>query len=220
MSMTRRDFLKLVGGTTAALTASQLFASRLLQPVDVANPLSVYPDRSWEEIYRNQYRYDSSFTYVCSPNDTHACRMRAFVRNGVILRAETNYDVEKYSDLDGNSGHCPLAPARLQKGADLPPARLRTAPAARPHHAPGLEGVGRRRLPLPGCGQPGQVQIHRSRRRRHDPRHLGRSLRYMARGMIAIAAHYSGEEGRRAAARRRLPGEMIAAMQRRRDAHL
>ena len=38
---------------------------------------------------------------------THACRC-AFVRNGIILRCETNYDVERYSDLDGNraTAHC------------------------------------------------------------------------------------------------------------------
>jgi hypothetical protein len=29
---------------------------------------------------------------VYSPNDTHACRMRAFVRNGVVMRIEQNYD--------------------------------------------------------------------------------------------------------------------------------
>jgi len=36
--------------------------------------------------------YDSSFTYICTPNDTHGCRVRAFVRNGVVMRVEQNYD--------------------------------------------------------------------------------------------------------------------------------
>ena len=49
-----------------------------------------------------QYRYDSSFTWVCLPNDTHACRIRAFVRNGVVMRVEQNYDHQTYEDLYGN----------------------------------------------------------------------------------------------------------------------
>ena len=66
--LTRRDFLKLSATSILGLTASQL-RFLALEPVDVNNPLASYPDRNWEEIYRNQYRYDSSFTYICSPND-------------------------------------------------------------------------------------------------------------------------------------------------------
>ncbi|MCQ3980634.1 MAG: hypothetical protein DPW09_45080, partial [Anaerolineae bacterium] len=91
----RRDFLKLSGASALALALSEP-QLQLLTPIQVDNPLAGYPDRGWEKIYRNQYQYDSSFTYVCSPNDTHACRLRAFTRNGIILRSETNYDVGNY----------------------------------------------------------------------------------------------------------------------------
>ncbi|MBI1801375.1 MAG: molybdopterin-dependent oxidoreductase, partial [Chloroflexi bacterium] len=103
-TLTRRDFLKLSGAAAAAGTAVMLTHDlAFLQGVtDVPNPLQFYPTRDWEKIYRDQYRYDSTFTYVCSPNDTHACRLRAFVRNGVVLRSETNYDVGNYADLYGN----------------------------------------------------------------------------------------------------------------------
>ena len=59
------------------------------QPI---NPLETYPNRDWEQVYRDQYSYDGSFTWVCSPNDTHACRLRAFVKSRVVLRSEQNYD--------------------------------------------------------------------------------------------------------------------------------
>ena len=83
--MIRRDFLKAVlasGGST--LLAPRLWA---FDAVSVENPLGVYPNRGWEKVYRDQYGYDSSFTWVCAPNDTHMCRLRAFTRNGVILRS-------------------------------------------------------------------------------------------------------------------------------------
>ena len=94
MFLSRRQFLKASAGTVAAAAvADQVLALTALQPViEVGNPLGDYPDRSWERVYHDQYRYDSSFTWVCSPNDTHACRIRAFVRNGVVMRVEQNYD--------------------------------------------------------------------------------------------------------------------------------
>ena len=98
MFLTRRQFLKTTAGTIAAVAiADQALALTALQPViEVGNPLGEYPDRSWERVYHDQYRYDSSFTYICTPNDTHACRVRAFVRNGVVMRVEQNYDHQTY----------------------------------------------------------------------------------------------------------------------------
>jgi anaerobic selenocysteine-containing dehydrogenase len=79
MQLSRRQFLKASAGTVAvAAVADKALALTALQPViEVDNPLGEYPDRSWERVYHDQYRYDSSFTWCCSPNDTHACRIRA-----------------------------------------------------------------------------------------------------------------------------------------------
>jgi len=113
--ISRREFLKLSGGAALSLALRNLDLM-LLDPISVDNPLAAYPDRDWEQVYRDQSRYDSSFTYVCSPNDTHACRLRAFVRNGVILRSETNYDVSRYSDLYGNTATAHWHPRGCKKG--------------------------------------------------------------------------------------------------------
>ncbi|MEX0880353.1 MAG: hypothetical protein WEF99_06865 [Thermoanaerobaculia bacterium] len=89
MKTTRRQFARIAGaaGTGAAL-GRKAFGFQWLEPVAVDNPLAAYPSCDWEKVYRDQYRYDSSFTWVCSPNCTHECRLRAFVRNGVFTRAE------------------------------------------------------------------------------------------------------------------------------------
>src|SRR3989442_5278580 len=74
MFLTRRQFMKASAGTIAALAiADKALALTALQPViEVGNPLGEYPDRSWERVYHDQYRYDSSFSYICSPNDTRS----------------------------------------------------------------------------------------------------------------------------------------------------
>src|SRR5262249_49620692 len=113
-TMIRRDFLK----AALATGGSGLLAPRLwaFDAVSVENPLGVYPSRDWEKVYRDQYRYDSSFTWVCAPNDTHMCRLRAFVRNGVIRRSEQNYDHDRCGDLYGNKATKAWNPRGCPKG--------------------------------------------------------------------------------------------------------
>jgi nitrate reductase alpha subunit len=112
--MNRRDFL----ASALALSGSGLLGRRLFafDPVSVANPLGVYPNREWEQVYRDQYRYDSTFTWVCAPNDTHMCRLRGFVRNGVMLRSEHNYDHDRCGDLYGNRATKAWNPRGCPKG--------------------------------------------------------------------------------------------------------
>ncbi len=124
--LSRRDFLKASGVAAAGLTVlgavqasgvSPAFASNILVPASPQrNPLEQYPDREWEQVYRDQYGYDSSFTWVCSPNDTHACRLRAFVKDGVVLRSEQNYDSGKIADLYGNRATVHWNPRGCGKG--------------------------------------------------------------------------------------------------------
>ena len=73
MFLSRRQFLKVSAGTVAAVAvADKVLALTALQPViEVGNPLGDYPDRSWERVYHDQYRYDSSFTW-CLFAERHA----------------------------------------------------------------------------------------------------------------------------------------------------
>jgi len=211
-NFSRRDFLKLSGAAALGLALTQP-DFQLFDPINVDNPLADYPDRDWEKIYRDQYRYDSSFTYVCSPNDTHACRLRAFVRNGVILRSETNYDVANYGDLYGNKATAHWHPRGCKKGQTF-------------HRR--MYGPHRLKGPLmrkgwkewADAGFPSLDENDNRSKYKFDSRGLDELLPvkweeaydYIARGMIAIATRYSGKEGAAILRQQGYPEEMIAAM--------
>ncbi|MGQ0613389.1 MAG: molybdopterin-dependent oxidoreductase [Planctomycetaceae bacterium] len=113
--MERRDFLK-AAGAGVAFTAFGPFRLFGLEPIEVGNPLASYPDRGWEKIYHDQYAYDGKFQWVCSPNDTHACRVMAYTRNGVITRMGSTYDYQNYADLYGNKATPNWNPRQCAKG--------------------------------------------------------------------------------------------------------
>ena len=115
MAISRRRFLSVCAASGGSLLAigPQSWA---LQPVQIENPLGAYPHRDWEKIYLDQYRYDDTFTWVCAPNDTHMCRLKAFVRNGVMIRSEQNYDHDRCGDLYGNKATKAWNPRGCPKG--------------------------------------------------------------------------------------------------------
>jgi len=123
--LTRRRFIKLAAmASGTAIIASELewlklFPPKLLEPVSVDNPLDYYPNRGWEEIYRDQYKFDRTFTFVCVPNDTHNCRLTAFVRNGVVVRTEQSYDSGEVKDAYGNTTPAAWNPRGCLKGYTL-----------------------------------------------------------------------------------------------------
>jgi nitrate reductase alpha subunit len=193
----RRSFLKLAGGSAAGVLVlgNAGLALRHFQTVSVANPLQDYPERGWEDIYRDQYKYDDSFAYVCSPNDTHACRMRAFMRNGVVTRIEQNYDSGKVEDAFGNRSTAHWNPRGCPKGMTLQrrvygPYRLRYpmmrkgwkdwADAGYPYLSPEL----REQYGFNARGSDTFVKVE-----------WDDVFRYMAGALVATAEHYSGEEG-------------------------
>lgn len=215
MAFSRRSFLKLAGGTAAgigALYANGRFAF-LEATQGVRNPLAEYPNRGWEALYREQYRYDSTFTFVCAPNCTHNCRLRAFVRSGVVLRTEQNYDCQRVMDQLGNKATVAWNPRGCNNGATLPrriygPYRLKY-PMVR---------VGWRQWA--DAGFPGLTPDNRSRFK-FDSRGTDtfervswdEAFRYIARGMIAIAKRYSGEAGKRILLEEGYQPEMVEAME-------
>jgi len=214
--LTRREFLAAAAAGSATL-AVVLAAQRrspfaLLQPVDVADPLAAYPDRGWEDVYRDQYRYDGSYTFVCSPNDTHSCRLRAMVRNGVVMRTEQNYDVGRYADLYGNTATAAWHPRGCAKGYQVHrrvygPFRLRYpllrkgwkawADDGFPYLTPEL----RSKYLFDARGSDELVRAS-----------WEDAQRYFAKGLVAIARTYSGDEGRRRLEAEGYPPEMLDAM--------
>jgi nitrate reductase alpha subunit len=120
MSVTRRDFLEMSGlAGAAALLGRELWTLQYLEPIRVENPLAQYPSRDWEVVYRDIWRHDSKFVFLCAPNDTHNCLLEAYVRNGVIVRIEPTYGYGKATDLYGNRATHRWEPRCCQKGLTM-----------------------------------------------------------------------------------------------------
>jgi len=120
--VSRRRFLfqmAATGATTALISQSAMSATNLLTPEAIDNPLVNYPNRDWEKTYRDLYHYDSSFVFLCAPNDTHNCLLRGFVKNGVVTRIAPSYGYQKATDLDGNAASQRWDPRCCDKGLGL-----------------------------------------------------------------------------------------------------
>ena len=120
MTVSRRSFLKATAAITGVALATDVLGLQGFKFVpEIKNPLEFYPSRDWEKIYRDQFRYDSSFTFLCAPNDTHNCLLRAYVRNGVIVRIGPTYGYNEARDLYGNKASARWEPRCCQKGLAL-----------------------------------------------------------------------------------------------------
>jgi nitrate reductase alpha subunit len=208
MELSRRRFL-FTCAAGASLGTGWEWAFRPLQGIE--NPLAHYPSRDWERIYRDQYRYDSRFTWVCSPNDTHACRVTGFLRNGVITRMGVDYTYQRYADLYGNHATANWNPRQCAKGYTFhrvvyAPYRLKY-PLIREGWKrwaddgfPYLTDELRARYKFDSRGQDRLLRVG-----------WEQVFRYIARGYKAIAAHYNGEEGAQRLAAEGYEPEMVAA---------
>ncbi len=215
MAMNRRGFLKLGGAAAAAGTAVYLETQMafLQAAPGIDNPLKAYPSRGWEKVYRDQYAYDSSFTFVCAPNCTHNCRLRAFVRNGVAIRIEQNYDGAKTGDLYGNHASDHWNPRGCNKGATLTrriygPYRLK-GPMIRAGWKqwaddgfPGLDKAARTKYKFDSRGTDTFVKVQ-----------WDDAFKYAAKGLVAVAKRYSGEEGKKILLAEGYQPEMVEAME-------
>ncbi|MBI3694270.1 MAG: molybdopterin-dependent oxidoreductase, partial [Acidobacteria bacterium] len=208
----RRDVLKWLGAGAGGALAGMGIGCRLLRPVaGEENPLSRAVSRDWEKIYHDQYRYDRSFDWVCSPNDTHACRIRSYVRNGIVVRNGETYDVQDYADLYGNHATANWNPRQCAKGYTFHrvlygPYRLRHpivrkgwlawANAGFPELTPELAS----KFLFDARGQDEFIQIT-----------WEEVLNKIARALVAIATRYSGEEGKKRLLAQRYQPEMVEA---------
>jgi nitrate reductase alpha subunit len=115
---TRRTFLQAVLGLGVA-SAAGAAPIRYLAPTRVDNPLAFYPDRNWERAYRNIFATDHNFTFLCAPNDTHNCLLKAHVKNGIVTRIGPTFGYGKAEDLYGNRSSHRWDPRLCQKGLAL-----------------------------------------------------------------------------------------------------
>ncbi len=126
MNHSRRKFLK--NGLLASMGAVALSGlsadafgevSDFFDPMDIDNPLAKYPNRGWEKTYRDLWQYDDEFTFLCAPNDTHNCLLKAHVKNGTMVRIAPSYAFGNAKDVMGNQATARWEPRCCQKGLAL-----------------------------------------------------------------------------------------------------
>ncbi|MDV2504315.1 MAG: molybdopterin-dependent oxidoreductase [bacterium] len=115
--ITRREFLQWT--SAAGFSAFVASATKAWGLEAIKNPLAHYPNRDWEAVYRDVWRYDSFFTFLCAPNDTHNCIMNAYVRSGVMTRIGPTMRYGEATDLYGNRASHRWDPRTCQKGLAL-----------------------------------------------------------------------------------------------------
>jgi nitrate reductase alpha subunit len=212
--MERREFLRWLGVGAGTAAAAELgLPLRLLAAADPeANPLAGSVARDWEKTYRDQYGYDRSFDWVCSPNDTHACRVRAFVRNDIVTRLGNTYDYQTYADLDGHHATANWNPRQCAKGYTFHrvlygPYRLKHPIVRKGWKAwadagfPELTDALRTQYKFDSRGQDEFVQIA-----------WEDAFTCIAKALVAIAERYSGEAGRARLLAQGYQPEMVEAM--------
>ncbi|WP_235853475.1 nitrate reductase subunit alpha [Halosimplex salinum] len=117
IDVSRRDFLKGVGAAgVAGAGASQTgLAQDFLQMTRlqvVNDPIGDYPYREWEDLYREQWDWDSKHRSTHSVNCTGSCSWNVYVKNGQVWREEQAGDYPNFDESlpDPNPRGC-------QKGA-------------------------------------------------------------------------------------------------------
>lgn len=110
---TRRRFLE----CAAAAGAANILSLSLLRPMQGAeSPLSHYPRRGWERLYRDVYATDDSYVFMCTPNCTHNCYLRAYVKNGVVVRCGPTQRYHEGTDIYGTKASQRWDPRHCNKG--------------------------------------------------------------------------------------------------------
>jgi nitrate reductase alpha subunit len=112
----RRKFLKTTFSGFVIAAAGKPLLSTLKFLPEIDNPLDYYPVRDWEKIYRDQFKYDYAFHFLCAPNDTHNCLLKAFVKNGIATRLGPSYGYGKAKDIYGNQASHRWDPRLCNKG--------------------------------------------------------------------------------------------------------
>ncbi|MGH9602743.1 MAG: molybdopterin oxidoreductase, partial [Terriglobales bacterium] len=208
----RRTFLALAGQTgLLTLLAKAEPLLQLLEPT-IPNPLEAYPVRGWEKVYRDQYRYDRTFTFVCAPNDTHNCRLRAYVRNGVVVRTEQDYNVHNYQDLYGNKATRNWNPRGCLKGYTVMRRVYGPYRVKQPMVRRGFKRWVEAGFPRQPNGLP-QREFFRRGEDLWEPTSWEEAQALVAKALLNIMGQYQGIGGARRLQTQGYPPEMIAAME-------
>ncbi|HSE85183.1 MAG TPA: molybdopterin-dependent oxidoreductase [Candidatus Binatia bacterium] len=190
----RREFLEWMvaaGFSAFAASVSDAWGVQALE-----NPLAAYPNRDWEKVYRDLWKYDSSFTFLCAPNDTHNCILNAFTRDGVVTRIGPTMKYGEATDLYGAKVSHRWDPRICQKGLALTRRFYGDRRLRYPMVRKGFKAWVDKGFPREKDGRPPQEYFNRGRdewlRVTHE-----QAADMVAGTLINIATTYSGEKGQK-----------------------
>ena len=194
----RRTFVKGLTalGVSIGISEDALAGTlRYFKPKQINNPLAAYPNRDWEKVYRNLFKPDSSFVFLCAPNDTHNCLLKTYVKNGIAVRIGPTYGYGKAEDLYGNKSSARWDPRLCQKGLGLVRRvygdRRLKAPMIRKGFKQWID-EGFPRDPITGRGHDKYFQRGKDKWLRLS---WEDAYKYSAKAQVNIAKTYSGEDG-------------------------
>jgi nitrate reductase alpha subunit len=158
------------------------------------NPLARYPDRGWEKTYRDLWAYDSTFTFLCAPNDTHNCILNAYVRSGVVVRTGPTMKYGQAKDLYGHGASHRWDPRVCQKGLALTRRFYGDRRVRHPVVRAGFKRWVEAGFPRDADGRPPVEYFNRARdewvRVTHE-----QAAEIVAKALVDIATTYNGESG-------------------------
>jgi nitrate reductase alpha subunit len=207
--LSRREFLEWAAAAGFGALVASATPAWSLEAID--NPLAAYPNRDWERAYRDLFKWDSKFHFLCAPNDTHNCLLAGYVRGGVVTRLGPSMRYGEATDLQGNRTTSRWDPRVCQKGLAL---TRRFYGDRRVRHC--MVRAGWKAWVDAGFprGADGRAPVEYFRRARDEwvrmPHADAAAL--VAKALANIATTYSGDAGAARLRAQHYDDEMIAAM--------
>lgn len=216
--LSRRDFLASIPPALAGAAAGIYVPDLVLDFTHLApvqpglNPLQEYPNRGWETVYRDLYTPDSQFHYLCAPNDTHGCLLKANVKNGVVIYADPSFGYGKATDMYGNAASSRWDPRICISGISY----VRRFYSDRRVKAPMVRKGFKDWV---DAGFPREPETGRAERKYFEGRgkeefiklDWDEAFRMVAKTLVNIAQTYSGEEGKARLAKQGYDPAMVEA---------
>ena len=196
MEVTRRQFLKISLASLGGMMISQPLLSELKFMTRIDNPLDFYPERNWEKIYRSQFKHDYTFHFLCAPNDTHNCLLKAYVKNEVITRIGPSYGYGKAKDVYGNQASSRWEPRLCNKGLVLNRRVYGPRRVKYPMMREGFKKWVEAGFPRDPNGRPPQKYFQRGKEN-FVRVSWDEAFMYAAKGLVNIANTYAGGKGQR-----------------------
>jgi nitrate reductase alpha subunit len=178
---------------------------------DFSNPLARYPARDWEKVYRDLFKVDDSFVFLCAPNDTHNCLLRAYVRNGVVTRIGPSMGYGQATDLQGNKTSHRWDPRCCQKGLALTRRFYGDRRVRHPMIRKGFKEWVDKGFPRDSDGKP-PARYFRRGWDGWEKVSWDQAAEYVAKTLVNVATTYAGEEGAKKLAAQHYDQESIEAM--------